>query len=74
MKSSFVWICAVWAALCAARAHGAPAAATAPGAGGEQGLQTMLEERRGGAMAAFRLAADGSQDYQRDSQFNKWSR
>lgn len=74
MKSGFVWICAAWSALCAAGAHGAPAALNAPGAGDGQGLQSMLEERRSGAMAALRLAADGSQDYKRDSQFNKWSR
>ena len=83
MKSGVVWICAAWEALCAAGVHGAPAAgsppplpaaASAPGADDEQGLLSMLEERRGGAMAAFRLAGDGSQDYKRDSQFNKWSR
>ena len=62
MKSGVVWICAAWAALCAA------------GADFEQGLQTALEDRRSDAMAAFGLAGDGSQDYKRDSQFNKWSR
>jgi len=84
MKSGVVWICAVGSALCAAGVRGAPAAEAPPplpaavnappGASDEQGLMAMLEDRRGGAMAAFRLAGDGSQDYKRDSQFNKWSR
>lgn len=74
MKSGVVWICAGGAALCAAGVHGAPAAVNAAGADYEQGLKTMLEDRRNDAMTAFRLAGDGSQDYKRDSQFNKWSR